>query len=568
MSKNNQVLVEQIIKQEHLLNSNYTREDDFFEFFSASQVLKEHDLSYDQIEDGICGRSLDGGVDSMYVFVNGDLIIGDEDVENKYKRNADIELVIIQSKNERSFGEEPIIKLLKVSSNLLDLEFEPNNYVGRYNDKILEKFEVFRNAYLNLITKKPKLKIRYFYISKGIDIHPNVSQQSDELKKSISSILTDSTIEFTFVTATNLVEIYRKRDSTVFNLKLQENPLSSQGKVFISLVKLHDYFDFITDSSGQIIKHIFESNVRDYQGKTSVNQEIKTTLEDDNSKEDFWWLNNGVTILATDVSAPGGKELVIHDPEIVNGLQTSNEIHLFFQNKKNNNESVSDSSRSLLVRVIVPDNEVSRDKIIRATNSQTPIPKASLRATDSIHRDIEDYFKPRGLYYDRRKNYYKNEGKKPTDIVGLPFLAQCLMAITLHKPDTARARPSTLLEDDASYEKLYNTSNHINSYYIAALIGKKSEQYMKAKTNLSISDKNNLRFYLAFVAAVLITGSKFPGFRTLEKVMPQEITEDKIAAAFDFTSECYNSLGGGDKLSKGNVLIKDIKLKLDNFLAI
>ena len=57
----------------------------------------------------------------------------------------------------------------------------------------------------------------------------------------------------------------------------------------------------------------------------------------------------------------------------------------------------------MLLRVIVPENEETRDKIIRATNSQTPIPKSSLRATDNVHRNIEDYFKPRGLYYDRRK---------------------------------------------------------------------------------------------------------------------------------------------------------------------
>ncbi|WKV50787.1 AIPR family protein [Dickeya fangzhongdai] len=559
MSKNNQVLIEQIIKQEHSVNSSYKSEDDFFEFFTASQILRDYDLSYDQIEDGICGNTLDGGVDSMYIFVNGDLICGDENIDDRYKRNADIELVIIQSKNERSFGEDPITKLLKISSNLLDLEFDPDNYADRYNSKVLEKFGVFRNAYLKLITKKPKLQIRYFYTSKGIDIHPNVTQQAEELKLAISSILTDSTIDFTFVTATNLVEIYRKRDSTVFNLKLQENPLSSQGKVFISLVKLHDYFNFITDGSGQIIKYIFESNVRDYQGKTSVNQEIKTTLEDENSKEDFWWLNNGVTILATDVLAPGGKELIIHDPEIVNGLQTSNEIYLYFQNKKKDNVSLNDTNRSLLVRVIVPENEVSRDKIIRATNSQTPIPKASLRATDSIHRDIEDYFKPRGFFYDRRKNFYKNEGKKPADIVGLPFLAQCLMAITMHKPDTARARPSTLLEDDASYEKLYDTSNNINSYYIAALIGKKSEHYLRTKTDLSVSDKNNLKFYLAFVVSVIVTNSKFPSFRSLENMTSQSITDDKIEIAFNLILERYCDLGGGDKLAKGNVLIRDIK---------
>ena len=58
--------------------------------------------------------------------------------------------------------------------------------------------------------------------------------------------------------------------------------------------------------------------------------------------------------------------------------------------------------------IIVPDNEESRDQIIFATNNQTNIPKATLRVTDPIHLQIEMYFKSRGLFYDRRKNYYKN----------------------------------------------------------------------------------------------------------------------------------------------------------------
>ena len=57
-----------------------------------------------------------------------------------------------------------------------------------------------------------------------------------------------------------------------------------------------------------------------------------------------------------------------------------------------------EEKRNILIRVIVPETEETRDKIIRATNSQTAIPKSSLRATDSIHRQIEDYLKPRGLY--------------------------------------------------------------------------------------------------------------------------------------------------------------------------
>ncbi|WP_024605261.1 MULTISPECIES: AIPR family protein [unclassified Pseudoalteromonas] len=554
MSKNDQILIDQIVKQEHKNHTDYKTEDGFFEFYSSSQLLRNYDLSYDEIENGICGTSLDGGADSIYLFVNGDLINEDSKIEDNYKRNATIELVITQSKNEKSFGEDVILKLAKLSKNLLDLDFEAETFKNRYNDTVISKFQLFKNTYLQLITKKPKLQIKYFYVSKGVDIHPNVQAQIDELKLDVSEILTESEVTFDTIGATELLEIYRKKENEVFSLKLAETPLSSEGKVFISLVRLSDFNNFITDEDGNIIRNIFEANVRDYQGKSNVNLDIKSTLETKDSKEDFWWLNNGVTVLADDVSAPGGKELIVHNPEIVNGLQTSTELYRFFAS-----ENAHDDDRSLLVRVIVPENEESRDKIIRATNSQTPIPKASLRATDSIHRDIEDYFKPRGLFYDRRKNFYKNEGKKPADIVSLPFLAQCVMAITMQKPDFARARPSTLLEDNTSYEKLYNKSNDVKSYYIAALLGKKVESFLKSKDALTSSDKNNIKFYITYSVAANLTNNKFPAFRALSTVEPKDITQEAIIRSFDSVLHLYNELGGGDKLAKGQEMIKQLK---------
>src|SRR3546814_13519732 len=52
------------------------------------------------------------------------------------------------------------------------------------------------------------------------------------------------------------------------------------------------------------------------------------TLENPGA-EDFWWLNNGVTILAQEASQVG-KTIKITDPQIINGLQTSTEILTFF----------------------------------------------------------------------------------------------------------------------------------------------------------------------------------------------------------------------------------------------
>jgi AIPR protein len=222
-----------------------------------------------------------------------------------------------------------------------------------------------------------------------------------------------------------LLGLARTSAKSTFTLALAENPVSAAGDVgFVGLVYIRDYFRFITDEKKQSRRQIFEANVRDYQGSTEVNAEIQQTLKQ-RSNEDFWWLNNGVTVVASRASL-SAKALTIEDPQIVNGLQTSSEVFNYFTTSNTDGDD-----RKLLVRVIVPSDAASRDRVIKAINSQTAVRPASLRATDKIHRDIEEYLRPRGLYYDRRKNYYKNEGKPLDRIIGIPQLAQATMSIVL-----------------------------------------------------------------------------------------------------------------------------------------
>lgn len=85
---------------------------------------------------------------------------------------------------------------------------------------------------------------------------------------------------------------------------MAESPISTGQEGFVCLVALKDFLPFITDEDGHIRAHLFEGNVRDYQGKTEVNKEIRRSLEAAGA-EDFWWLNNGVSIICTNASLSG-----------------------------------------------------------------------------------------------------------------------------------------------------------------------------------------------------------------------------------------------------------------------
>lgn len=563
MATNEQILIKEILKQEAEEFAEPLSDSEFFEFYSAIQILKEFELGYDEVRSGMAGSSNDGGVDSIYLFVNGDLIKEDSDVKEKYKKNPDIEFVLIQSKKETGFGEDALLKFSRLCSNLLDLDFNRDDYIGRYNDNVLSAFELFKETYLALVTKRPSLKISIFYASLGDKVHENVHNQSNDLKSDITNKLPTACIEISFVGAKELVKLSQERPNEVYRLVTSAAPLSTSEKVFIALTNIAAYHDFIS-YEGKLMRHIFESNVRDYQGKTNVNKEIQETLSQENSEE-FWWLNNGVTILGTDVTAPGGKELIIHNPQIVNGLQTSSEIHRFFSN---NPDKLEKERRSVLVRVIVPDSEETRDRIIRATNSQTPIPKSSLRATDYVHRNIEEYFKPRYLYYDRRKNFYKNEGKKPKEIISLPFLSQCLMSTLLQRPDSARARPSTLLENDDSYGKLFHPNNDLETYYLLAHWGRNIEVCLKESKKYSTPEISDIKFYALYHSVCLIIGNLYPSNIKISVLKKENINTNVMLSSAGVCYDLYRELGGTNKVAKGADLLEKVKdkLKADNGL--
>ncbi len=160
---------------------------------------------------------------------------------------------------------------------------------------------------------------------------------------------------------------------------------------------LGDFYSFIT-TEDELRESIFEANVRDHAPDVKVNKGIQATLSNP-AGDDFGWLNNGITIIASGVGYNSGT-LQITNPLIVNGLQTSYELFSHFKHGSGN----KGDKRTIMVKIIVNTKDDTSDRIISATNSQTKIDSISLHATEQIQRNIETALKVAGYFYDRRKN--------------------------------------------------------------------------------------------------------------------------------------------------------------------
>lgn len=552
MTTNDQIILDEVLTQRRSDIDPDASENSFFEFFTAEQVLKDYDLSNDEIDSGLIGDGGDGGIDAIYLFVNGDLVQEDPDYRH-LRRDITIDLIVLQSKTQSGFQETPVERFLTVSNDLFDLSTNIRELSSVYNDRLREAIQRFHDLYQQLAASFPVLKVTFYYASKGIDVNDNVKRKVEPLRSAVISHFPQCEFDFQFLGAAQLLALARRHPQKTYGLPLAESPISSGDQVgFVCLVRLRDFFEFITDEAKSLRRQMFEANVRDYQGRTQVNDEIQTSLRD-NATEDFWWLNNGVSILATQASL-GGKTLTIEEPQIVNGLQTSTEVFNYCR-------QVDDScdERKILVRVMVPNADESRDRIIKATNSQTAVLLSSLRATDKIHHDIEEYFRPRGLFYDRRKNYYKNEGKPRDKIIGVPYLAQSVMSIVLRRPDTARARPSSLLKTDDDYQRVFNPVYPIELYHVCAVVMRRVEEELKApELNVEAKDRNNLRFYVAMYSVMAAMESSTADVDEIARFNLTGLKRSSIQESVALIQAKYEALGGDDQVAKGPALLKAI----------
>jgi len=292
-----------------------------------------------------------------------------------------------------------------------------------------------------------------------------------------------------------------------------------------------------------------------------VNVDIRATLAEGASGHEFWWLNNGVTILAANCSIAGDK-LLIDSPEVVNGLQTSQEIFSYFRGKP---KDASDK-RSILVRIVTPTDEQTRNKVIKATNSQTPVDALSLHATDQIHFDIEDRLKFYGLFYDRRKRQYRNMRKPVERIISMRAVAQAVMAIILRRPSSARGGPMKLLNDDEIYKEIFGEHNDRDIYVVCTLIDRQVGEYLAQHVN-NLDVRRDIHYYVDLWVACELAGKQEPkrsDIVALKKIVVSEIGQDVFADAVAKVTAIYKAKGGNAKAAKGPSVQKQLITALEN----
>jgi hypothetical protein len=527
-----------------------------FERFVVEQILKDYDLDNDETEAGDIGGGDDGGVDAMYLFMNGKLI--SEDVPPIIPAGP-IELHIIQAKEETSFKEVPVTKLEAFAKDMLSYD-KPVDEMTYLNSNAQDAIANFREKYDDEVMGHPHTLAVHFHYACKADALPGskdkINVRGGNLVKYVRSILSSADVSFTLWNAKTLHDAVKTPMESIIVLPVIESFSTKDGST-VCIVKLTDYAErLLTKENGELQTRFLEPNVRDYMGlKNPVNTQIRTTLSTPIATEEFWWLNNGITILAEECPVDG-KKAKIKNPEIVNGLQTSHEV---YQWKKTQNSNADD--RAILVKIIVATDEKTRSRVIKSTNSQTAVSDLSLMANDPIQESIEDRLRLYGLYYDRKKGEYRRLKKPIKSLVGMGSLAQAFMAVVLQKPDQARGRPATYVKNNKNV--VYDDNIDLDFYAASILIDRQIGSYLDALRtagNLSWNDTRNLRYYVAMLIgmkwnlASKLAKSVQDAMKELIKPLQPDEVQDAIARA----KKVYETLGSNDTAAKSSEMTSKV----------
>lgn len=555
---------------EHYRLANYPQlaKDDAFELYATHLVTQAQGVPTEAVKKSIVGEKDDGGIDSLLILLNKTEFVDSSSVRLTTRKSSmdglhkgvPLDIVVVQAKNTTKWDSEVMPKLRDVLQLMMD-EKTSIQKLREFplNEDVVEAAQTLRRIQRKLVPLTPDVTFRVHYVcfAKNKDITTYRVTKRRLLERWLKEKLpqrTKVTVEYVGAERMNALDA----ENADFDVPLQfaKQPVRD-GNALVGLVKIRDYVKFLTRPKSSTIRdELFAVNVRDFAGATArVNAAISQTLERDD-KSAFWWLNNGITIIADETADPSETRWVLTNPLIVNGLQTSNMIHL---------SSVADKitkkrlSQNLLVRVIKEPDPVVREAVITGTNNQTTVSGLQLHANDPFQIRLELFLRAKGWFYERRRYQYRGANVPAAKIRSLTELAQAVMAVHLLAPDTARARPATQLSTSAGFDKVFSNTLPEALFEKSLVLMESVEAYLRSPAAQSHPDTStNARFYLASGYVIRSLGLKtlkdFSAGTSLNGIKPKP-TEAQLDAVHQVLDLAVQSLDNGkiarDRIFKG-----------------
>lgn len=173
---------------------------------------------------------------------------------------------------------------------------------------------------------------------------------------------------------------------------------------------------------------LFSDNIREYLGgNVSINKKIAETLKDSNDRNNFFFYNNGITMIVDRIGNdnPEGKKRMfeVFNPQIVNGCQTVNTIYETLKSLPPSKLEKDFENTFVMIKILqIPAKDEEKKalygNIVKYNNSQNSIDEKTFVASSEIFSRLQSEFEGKGFLIKIKQSdkytYCNIKYQKPT----------------------------------------------------------------------------------------------------------------------------------------------------------
>jgi hypothetical protein len=494
-----------------------------FERFSVYCAVKQDYSSHleeEELENILVGSSQDTGIDGIGIILENQFLENIDDIESLISKKDNVQIVFtfVQSTISKKFNNSKFREFtIGVKEFFYDYAKPELRKTKKRNLKIDSKAAIASKLLEETSTmiQRPICKLYYFM---GNDVESNLGINTELViseKESLLALNIFERVDIEVRGTSYLHNLYRKtlakpKVQIFFAQKVSLPKIDKVKESHIGILPFSEFKKLIIDENSGNIMNVFEDNVRYFNEKFPINQQIKETI-DRGHIDKFVILNNGVTIVTKKLGV-SADYFTLEDYQIVNGCQTSN---ILYQCRNHPNID----HLYLTLKIICTENQAIANDITTATNNQTPVSFEALNSLLKFQKDLELYYNSR--YYKVGKEqiylyYQRQEGKYDKDvnveyksrIISVRDQAKCFAAMFLDVPHESSAYYGSRLKKKIG-EQIFKDGHPFEPYYTCVVVHYELYKYLRNSRN----DRSQFivyRFHITMAFKYLILGSEIP----------------------------------------------------------
>lgn len=551
-------------------------ESELFERYVAANYLFQYvNDDVESIERSVIGGGGDEGIDVGAVVVNGRIVFEPDEIDELISEQTanSAKVIFIQAKTSESYDSKLIAKFLHGVEAVTKYAMKPRSIqlparlvdLASLIDRIAESGDKFQDSripcelyYVTTSSNDGRSAQAELQITEALARIREIGAYSEGLK-----LRTHGNEEL----AAKQKERHGPQNIQFNFEKRQTIPATERvSEAYIGLVSASELMKLLKDESGDARPGIFDDNVRlDLGSQNPVNRRIMGTLRS-GEREHFPFLNNGLTIIATELRGLGDR-FFISGYQIVNGGQTSHQLIRWSESSEVKNAPRLLSELWIPIKIVSSSDPGVRTSVAIATNLQTAIGSTDIQASSQIAKDVEEYFSQsgaEGLRYERQNRGAALEFPR-TRVVTTPELNRAVAATLFGDSSRAIGSPK-----DLEIEGSFVWGDYpVETYYYAAWIIYRIDRYFgrtpefatlkaaKYHIAMMVSALMNYEIIAIFEegdvggAMKRLKRPKRLKFRVMEKPLSDQI-EKAIVTAVELTAKEFSA-----PLSENRSLRKD-----------